>query len=72
MRFIVKISWSLLILSAIYSCKKETTWDIDAAIPIGAFFDTPPLQATNHTDKQKINCFINWFFVNVYNFCSLR
>ena len=34
MRFIVKISWSLLILSAIYSCKKETSWDIDAAIPI--------------------------------------
>ena len=34
MRFIVKISWSLLILLTIYSCKKETTWDIDAAIPI--------------------------------------
>lgn len=34
MRLIVKISLSLVFLLSIFSCKKETTWDIDAAIPI--------------------------------------
>ena len=34
MRIFVKISILLIIISFIFSCKKETSWDIDAAIPI--------------------------------------
>lgn len=34
MRFLIKIGLLLTVLSTLFSCKKETSWDLDAAIPI--------------------------------------
>ena len=34
MRFLIKFSLGCIFLTSIVSCKKETSWDIDAAFPI--------------------------------------
>jgi hypothetical protein len=34
MRFLKKSLFSLFIIRTLFSCKKETSWDVDLAIPI--------------------------------------